>query len=178
MTVISQTTLSNAFPWMKMLELRLKFYWSLFLRGPINNIPALVLIMAWGRPGDKLLSEPIMVRLLTHICVTRPQIVKMVLINTMRDAKHLVSDTKAFSKEWTQCQHPFSARLLLVGYTFHRAPANYTVQNLRHKECKLHLLYQMILIPKYLFKVENTGICWSNKGLWLGYWELPISLLQ
>ena len=42
-------------------------------KGLINNIPALVLIMAWCRPGDKLLSEPIMVRSLTHICVTRLQ---------------------------------------------------------------------------------------------------------
>ena len=41
--------------------------------GPINNIPALVQIMAWRQPGDKPLSEPMMVRLPTHICVTRPQ---------------------------------------------------------------------------------------------------------
>ena len=46
-------------------------------KGPINNIPALVLIMAWRRPGDKPLSEPMMVSLLTHICVTRPQWVKV-----------------------------------------------------------------------------------------------------
>ena len=45
-------------------------------KGPINNIPALVQIMAWRRPGDKPLSEPVMVRLPTHICVTRPQWVK------------------------------------------------------------------------------------------------------
>ena len=42
----------------------------------INNIPALVQIMAWRRPGDKPLSEPMMVSLLTHISVTRPQCVK------------------------------------------------------------------------------------------------------
>ena len=42
-------------------------------KGPINNIPALVQIMAWRRPGDKPLSEPMMVSLTTHICVTRPQ---------------------------------------------------------------------------------------------------------
>ena len=35
--------------------------------GPINNILALVQIMAWRRPGDKPLSEPMMVRLSTHI---------------------------------------------------------------------------------------------------------------
>ena len=45
-------------------------------KGPINNIPALVQIMAWRRPGDKPLSEPMMVRLPTHICITRPQWVK------------------------------------------------------------------------------------------------------
>ena len=36
--------------------------------------------MAWRRPGDKPLSEPMMVRLLTHICVTRPQCVKVLII--------------------------------------------------------------------------------------------------
>ena len=42
-------------------------------KGPISNIQPLVQIMAWHRPGDKALSEPMMVRLPTHICVTRPQ---------------------------------------------------------------------------------------------------------
>ena len=37
------------------------------------NIPALVQIIAWRRSGDKPLSEPMMVSLVTHICVTRPQ---------------------------------------------------------------------------------------------------------
>ena len=42
-------------------------------KGPINNIPALVQIMAWRWPGDKPLSAPIMIILLTHIYVTRSQ---------------------------------------------------------------------------------------------------------
>ena len=42
-------------------------------KGSINNNPALFQIMAWRRPGDKPLSEPMMVSSLTHICVTRPQ---------------------------------------------------------------------------------------------------------
>ena len=45
-------------------------------KGPINNIPALVQIMAWHRTGDKPLSEPVMVGLLRHICATRTQWVK------------------------------------------------------------------------------------------------------
>ena len=48
-------------------------------KGTINNIPALVQIMAWRRPGDKPLSEPMMVRLPTHIC-SRPQWVKAHII--------------------------------------------------------------------------------------------------
>ena len=43
----------------------------------INNITALVQIMAWRRPGDKPLSEPMMVTSLTHICVTQPQWAKV-----------------------------------------------------------------------------------------------------
>ena len=54
------------------LEISLKFVPKV----RIDNIPALVQIMAWRRPGDKPLSEPMMVDLLTHICVTRPQWVK------------------------------------------------------------------------------------------------------
>ena len=42
-------------------------------KGQINNIPSLVQMMAWRRPGDKPLSEPMMLSVLTHACVTRPQ---------------------------------------------------------------------------------------------------------
>ena len=42
-------------------------------KDPINSMPALVQIMAWRRPGDKPLSEPMVVRLPTNICITWPQ---------------------------------------------------------------------------------------------------------
>ena len=42
----------------------------------INNIPALVKIMAWRCSGEKPLSETMMVILLMYICVTRPQWIK------------------------------------------------------------------------------------------------------
>ena len=57
MAAFSQTTFSNAFSWMKRYGFRLK----------------LVQIIAWHRTGDKPLSEPMLVSLLTHICVTRPE---------------------------------------------------------------------------------------------------------
>ena len=47
------------------------------LKCPINNFPALVQIMAWRRPGDKPLSEPMMIILLTHVCVARLQCVNV-----------------------------------------------------------------------------------------------------
>ena len=47
---------------------------SLEFKGAIDNIPALVQIVAWRRSGNKPLSEPIMVSLVTQICVTRPQL--------------------------------------------------------------------------------------------------------
>ena len=42
-------------------------------KSPINNIQALVQIMAWRRPGDKPSSEPMMASSLLHICITRRQ---------------------------------------------------------------------------------------------------------
>ena len=66
MNAISQTTFSSAFSWIKLFEFRLKFHWSVF-QSPINNIPSLVQIMVWRRPGAKPLSEPMMVNLLTHL---------------------------------------------------------------------------------------------------------------
>ena len=61
-------------------------------KGPINNIPALVQIMAWRHPGDKPLSEPMMVSLPMHICVTRPQRVK----------QHISTNTSTNNREHLQ----------------------------------------------------------------------------
>ena len=54
-------------------QISLKISLKFVPRVRINSIPALVQIMAWCRIGDKPLSEPMKVRLLTNICVTRPQ---------------------------------------------------------------------------------------------------------
>ena len=54
-------------------EISIKISLKFVPKGRINNIPTLVQVMAWRRPGDKPLTEPMVVRLLTNICVTRPQ---------------------------------------------------------------------------------------------------------
>ena len=51
-------------------------------KAQIDNILALVQIMAWRRPGDKLLFEPMMVSFPTHICVARPQWVKYSVVSS------------------------------------------------------------------------------------------------
>ena len=51
----------------------IKISLNFVLKGPINKIPALVQVMAWCRAGDKPLSEPKLISLLAHICVTQPQ---------------------------------------------------------------------------------------------------------
>ena len=58
------------------IRISIKISLKLVPKVPINNIPALVQIMAWHRPGDKPLSEPMMVSFPTHICFTQPQWVK------------------------------------------------------------------------------------------------------
>ena len=50
-------------------------------KGPIDNIPALVQITTWCRPGDKTLSGAMMVILLTHKSVTRPQRVNSLVVS-------------------------------------------------------------------------------------------------
>ena len=60
-------------------------------RGPINNIPALVQIMAWRRPGDKPLSEPMIIGLLRLLCVTRPQWFDVLLYTLLgHNVMHLI----------------------------------------------------------------------------------------
>ena len=76
MATIFQTTFSNAFFFNDKVKILIKISLKFVPKGPINNIPALIQIMAWRWPGDKPLSAPMMVSLLTHICVTRPQWVK------------------------------------------------------------------------------------------------------
>ena len=58
MAAFSQYKFSNAFSWMEsfVFWISLKFV----PKGPINNIRAMVQIMAWRRSGDKPLSEPML----------------------------------------------------------------------------------------------------------------------
>ena len=81
-----------------MFKFRLKFHWLKFVpMGPINYIPAWVQIMACRRPGDKPLSEPMMVSLPTHICVTRPQCVKTSILLSTKSLSRILSPAQFLS---------------------------------------------------------------------------------
>ena len=77
-------------------------------KGPINNIPALVQIMAWCRPGDKSLSEPMMVSLLTDICVTRPR-----WVNASRPRQMANSLATTFWNTFYECDTLYLQILLI-----------------------------------------------------------------
>ena len=66
MTAISQTKHSNAFFISENIIISSKISLKFVPTGPVNNIPALVQIVAWRRSGDKPLSEPMMVSLPTR----------------------------------------------------------------------------------------------------------------
>ena len=79
MAAIFETTFSNEiFLNENMIKISLKFV----TKGPINHNPAMVQIMAWRQSGNKPLSEPMMILLLMHICVTRPQWVKSLRVKS------------------------------------------------------------------------------------------------
>ena len=73
----SDTIITNCELLLYISEVSLKFVPN----GIINKTPALVQIMTWRQPGDMPLSEPMVVTLPTHICVTRPQWVNLDWVN-------------------------------------------------------------------------------------------------
>ena len=68
-------------------------------KGSIDNIPAMVQIMAWRRRGDKPLSGPMVVCLPTHICVARPQWVKEYHIDTCITLHNIHIASQPFNKD-------------------------------------------------------------------------------
>ena len=93
-------------------------------KGPIDNIQALVQIMAWRRPGDKPLSEPMLIILLTHICVTQPQWVNIHAKLDMSTARRCRKSPRSLSGTST---HPTMVTLVnimvlngwLTSFSFH-----------------------------------------------------------
>ena len=69
----------------------------------INNIPRLVKIMTWCRAGDKPLSDPMMISLLTHICVTRPEWVNKRYKWFITPVRWKMTTDTALNSRWLLC---------------------------------------------------------------------------
>ena len=117
-------------------RISIKFSLKFVPTGPINNIPALVQIMAWRRPGGKPLSEPVMVSLLTYICVTRPQWINSL---TLRDVVIIL-----------QMQSPKSP----YGLNSWALPMKLLPQSLFHD--------RLILVQLMLSAVRQQSFTWAN----------------
>ena len=74
----------------------------------INNILALVEIMAWCRPDNKPLSKRMMISSLMHICITGPQWVTYVRIQFISFSCLLIVHKDSF------CQTQRTSHLLLL----------------------------------------------------------------
>ena len=98
-------------------------------KAPNNNIPALVQIMAWRRPGDKTLSEPMMFSLLTHICVTRPQWVKF---------NQTIS--YSFSSMWHSTEFKFSCSRTPFNFLYLQNPAFLGWNSILYSLLQWHIL--------------------------------------
>ena len=127
--------------------------------GPINNIPTLVQIMAWRRSADKPLSEPMMVILPTHICVTRPQ-----WVNRTQD------------QIWTHKRHPISRpHGWALGYLLWQFWEKFTVLwQCTVPKSTTHLLSASVL-PDWYVPTEHwltQLISEKEKNFLLIYWSL------
>ena len=93
-------------------------------KGPFNNNSTLVQIMAWCRPGDKPLSEPMMVRSPTHIYVTRPQ-----WVNSLYKWQWLVWVKNMFPYFYPHCHFVFTTSMSWNSsseYVGHKLKSNVT----------------------------------------------------
>ena len=88
-------------------------------KGSINNIRALLQIMAWCRQGDKPLSEPMMVSLPTHICVAGSH-----WVNWGSDIGHHIHGFlwDAFTQQWLRCKFDAWGHSDIIRFNFDSSP--------------------------------------------------------
>ena len=100
--------------------------------------------MAWRRPGDKPLSEPMMVRLPTHICVTRPQWVNLLGPRGLHNYIFPFPDSKVHGAT----MGPIWGRQDPCGP--HVGPINFAIWFVIPIRWKLHFTFIPILINRLL----------------------------
>ena len=115
------------------IQISIKISLQFVPNGPINNIPTLVRIMAWCRPDGKPSSGPMMVSLLWHICVTRPQWVNVTW--WMFSSLSLCSSVLWFcGQKWIHLRNNWFIKmchmylqinnLIIIAHVYHCSPDN------------------------------------------------------
>ena len=133
-------------------------------KGPINNIPSLVQIMAWRRPGDKPLSEPMMVNLLTHICVTRPQWVNLTW-NTSSYTVYIKRTLMiSYSLMMHGCSFPVCTRSIYYCQYLTKADVPGAADALNHFITSQSPLLRCHTILSLVKNVINIWLIWMNTG--------------
>ena len=110
--------------------------------------------MAWRRPGDKPLSEPMMVRLPTHICVTRPQWVNGLLWR----------GSTVYPKKYA---HGFCFAVLCCGYTLTDFPISIRLTSLalwQSNDCPSASKATLMNKDKYFIKINYERLHNHNKA--------------
>ena len=88
-------------------------------KGPINNIPALVQIMAWRRAGNKPLSEPMMVSLPTHIYAS------LGLNELTKSYPHDLEHEYVFCEREYELHAPFQCQWMTENKNFNVSPKQF-----------------------------------------------------
>ena len=104
-------------------------------RYPVNNIPALIQIMAWHPPGDKLVSEPMMVSLLMNIYMRQSASMSWPKLT------HLSLVPAAYMSQWIDQSHRYGRHQAAC-----REPAGSYDKTTRTAICFEHNETQYLLI--------------------------------
>ena len=143
-------------------------------RVPINDIPALVQIMAWCRPGNKPLSETMMVSLLTHICITRPQWVNAAMASMgfyLHDVLHIMFLLQIFADfSWSFANHflNFTAQKQDIFSSIMVLPKHWSTDKLQgFTHFNIHSIFKTLYFrPQWIkfrsFPVELTFWYWFH----------------
>ena len=132
--------------------------------------------MAWRRSGDKPLSEPMMVSLPTHICVTRPQWVKYLQTFGLRETwKPLANWMPLFTTRptkpgsWIFCVRTFTTKNTLVIRT------HWLCQWLIRRRMQWNLNHDDVIqwkqFPRYwpfVWGINRSPVNSPHKGQWRG----------
>ena len=92
MAVNFLTTISNAFSWIKNIEISIEILLKFVSKGPTNNIPALVQIMAWRQATSHYLSQWWLIYWCIYASLALNEFIMPVLLYVLCDNKLLPSD--------------------------------------------------------------------------------------